>query len=174
MINIPVLSNSWGSWVLAPRILPTTPGGACGIGGESQFVKTAEIPTALQGKCGTLKLNVLKGAIPLLLPVSFSRGLGMVLDMPQKKIHWEYLKISQEFEELPSGHIAINIFEFPPSGWKSPHTSPGPAIGNAVDPSVKDESFQTEAKKAELAASRPKISNPVRQSPSLGPGCADV
>ena len=90
------------------------------MGGESKFILTAEVPTAVQGYCGTLKLNVLDGPIPLLLPIAFSRGLGMVLGMPRKKVHLQYLgeKMSQTFEELPSGHIAVNIFEFPTSGWK--------------------------------------------------------
>ena len=67
----------------------------------------------------------------------------MVLDMPKKKVHWSYLgqKVSQNIEELPSGHVAIDIFEFPKTGWKSPHATPSPALGGEVDPFIRTESF---------------------------------
>ena len=74
---------------LKPRILPTDKGGAHGVGGESTYLLTAEVPTAVQGNCGTLRLNVVQEPIPLLLPISFSKMLGMVLDMPAGKMFGE-------------------------------------------------------------------------------------
>ena len=60
---------------LKPRALPTKKGGAHGVGGGSEFLKTVEMPTAIQGNCGTLTVNVLPEPIPLLLPICFSKAL---------------------------------------------------------------------------------------------------
>ena len=106
---------------LKPRLLPTTRGGATGVGGDSELVLTAEVPTAIQGISGTVKLNALEESIPLLLPISFSKHLGMILNMPEHNFHWKHIGESQKYEEMPTGHIAVNCFEFPQGGWKHPH-----------------------------------------------------
>ena len=118
---------------LQPRILPLTQGGATGVGGDSQFILTAEYPMAIQGVCGTVKLNVLKQPIPFLLPVSFSKNLGMVLDMPEERITWKYIDRQQDYISMPSGHIAVECFEFPPGGWKNPHESAHKPLGDLYD-----------------------------------------
>ena len=91
------------------------------MGGESQFILTAEVPTAIQGISGTVKLNVLTESIPFLLPVSFSEHLGMVLNMPEKSIHWKYIDKTQTYTRMSTGHIAVDCFEFPEDGWLNPH-----------------------------------------------------
>ena len=63
-----------GKLNLKPRILPTTQGGACGVGGNSSFILTAELPTAIRGYCGTLKINVVQEPVQLLLQ-GFFEGL---------------------------------------------------------------------------------------------------
>ena len=127
---------------LKPRLLPTRPGGAQGVGGASEFVLTADLPIAIQGNCGTLTVNVVAENIPLLLPVSFSKNLGMNLLMPKQMVHWEYLDCHQPYEEQPSGHLAIDIFEFPKTGWKSPHDMPGPPLGTPKNKSIKQSDYQ--------------------------------
>ena len=119
---------------LQPRILPTQKGGARGVGGGSDFIVTAELPTAIAGRCETLLVNVVKEPVPFLLPVSFSKVLGMNLLMPKQKIHWQYLGVEQSYEELQSGHLAIDIFEFPSTGWIHPDDS-----GEKVHSNVKKE-----------------------------------
>ena len=115
---------------LKPRVMPTQRGGASGVGGESQFILTAEVPTAIQGVCGTVKLNVLSEPIPFLLPVSFSEHLGMVLNMPDKSIQWKYINKTQSYTRMPTGHIAVDCFEFPDDGWKNPHEFDAKPLGN--------------------------------------------
>ena len=42
----------------------------------------------------------------------------MVLDTPEKTVYWKNIKATQPIDEQPSGHIAIEIFEFPKDDWK--------------------------------------------------------
>ena len=56
----------------------------------------------------------------MLLPISFCKMLGMVPDMSDGTVHWKKLNRSEYFQELPSGHIAIDIFDFP-EAWVNPH-----------------------------------------------------
>jgi hypothetical protein len=38
------------------------------------------------------------------------------------QIFWEYIKRYSDISEVgDGGHLAIEIFEFPKSGWKNPH-----------------------------------------------------
>ena len=90
---------------LKPRIVPTEAGVAQGVGGESKFLLTCEIPTAVAGNCGFLKVSVLQEPLPLLLPVSFSKNLGMVLDMPKGIITWRNL--ANAFQNTKSWTQAI-------------------------------------------------------------------
>ena len=142
--------------------MPTTKGGAQGVGGGSEFVLTAEMPTAIQGYCGTLTVKVVSEPIPLLLPITFSKALGMVLDMPEQTIFWKNLDCKQSFEELTSGHLAIDVFEFPPSGWKCPHShatrSGTVSLGNPLDPSISQSEY-------EIALAYPKKSTDPPKSP---------
>ena len=129
---------------LKPRLLPTQRGGASGVGGESQFILTAEVPTAIQGICGTVKLNVLSEPIPFLLPVSFSEHLGMVLDMPDKSIFWKHIDRKQSYVKMPTGHIAVDCFEFPEDGWKNPHEAYVKPLGHVhpLNAGIKRSAFE--------------------------------
>ena len=143
---------------LKPRLLPTQRGGASGVGGESQFVLTAEVPTAIQGVCGTVKLNVLTEPIPLLLPVSLSEHLGMILNMPEKSIEWKYIGQKQSYTRMPTGHIAVDCFEFPEGGWKNPHEDTGKPLGNLhhEHSGILRSDFESEPDKT-LLVSKPKV-----------------
>jgi hypothetical protein len=131
---------------LKPRVMPTQRGGASGVGGESQFILTAEVPTAIQGVCGTVKLNVLSEPIPFLLPVSFSEHLGMVLNMPDKSIQWKYIDKTQSYTRMPTGHIAVDCFEFPEDGWQNPHELDNKPLGNLhqINAGIKRSAFETQ------------------------------
>ena len=50
---------------LKPRLMPTMKGGARGVGGTTEFLLTAEVPTAVAGRCGTLLVDVVQEPIPL-------------------------------------------------------------------------------------------------------------
>ena len=132
-------------WDLKPRIIPTLQMKATGVGGSSSFVKSAEIPIAIQGTCGTLTIHVVNQEIPLLLPVDFCRKLGMVLSMPKQQIHWEYIKRYSDVHEVGnSRHLAIEIFEFLKTGRKNPHENSQNIVGqgSSVDREVKRCDFE--------------------------------
>ena len=166
---------------LKPRLLPTQRGGASGVGGESQFILTAEVPTAIQGVCGTVKLNVLNEPIPFLLPVSFSEHLGMILNMPEKSIEWKYIGQKQSYTRMPTGHIAVDCFEFPEGGWKNPHEDTTKPLGNLhhEDSGIIRSDFESEPDKT-LLVSNPKVkrtdevasSDPFTARSLLGPSTA--
>ena len=54
----------------------------------------------------------------------------MVLNMPEQSIQWKYIDKTQSYTEMPTGHIAVDCFEFPDSGWKNPHESEAKPLGN--------------------------------------------
>ena len=106
---------------LKPRILPTFNANAQGVGGTTTFVLSAELPIAIQGVNGVLPINVIDNPLPFLLPMSFCKKLGMVLDTVENTATWKHIGKVSEVIELPSEHIAIDILEFPPGGWTNPH-----------------------------------------------------
>ncbi|MEC8482419.1 MAG: C2HC-type zinc finger protein, partial [Pseudomonadota bacterium] len=107
---------------LKPRVIPTLELTAVGVGGSTRFVKSVEVPTGLQGICGTLTLNVVECSMPLLIPSGFCRALGMILDTTDDTATWTKLggKVSK-VHILPSEHMAINLLEFPTGGWVNPY-----------------------------------------------------
>eukprot|EP00973_Karenia_brevis_P049699 6900332-Karenia_brevis.AAC.1 len=53
----------------------------------------------------------------------------MQLDTAEQVITWKYLGGKQSsYFELPSEHIAIDVLEFPPTGWQNRHDTQGPKI----------------------------------------------
>ena len=92
---------------------------------------SAQIPTAIQGVCGILTVHVVDQEIPFLLPVAFCKKLGMNLSMPKMQIFWEYINRHSDVQEAgDGGHLAIEIFQFPKSGWQNPHSNPRTIVGN--------------------------------------------
>ena len=91
---------------------------------------------AIQGKSCVLDVHVIDNNIPLLLPVDFRKTLGMILSMPDMKIHWKHINAFSAIHEVPgSGHLAIEIFEYPPGGWKNPYEHrKGKVTENHPDP----------------------------------------
>ena len=67
---------------------------ATGIGGTTQFLKSAEVPTGIGGINGTVTVHVIDQDVPLLLPIGLCKALGMALNMNQQQITWETSKMS--------------------------------------------------------------------------------
>jgi len=123
---------------LQPRIVPTLELQAAGVGGVTKFRRSAEIPVAIKGFCGIITGHVIDQNVPFLLPVEFCKKLGMILNMPDQQVHWKYINRISDVTELDqSGHLAIEIFEFPKDGWKCPHqTKRSSSIITGTDASV--------------------------------------
>ena len=95
------------------RILPDQPGIANGIGGSAKFLATVELPCSIAKVPGIITVQVILTDLPLLLPIPFLRELGTVIDMDRKTCYHAKLQEFSTIIELPSGHWAIDILDFP-------------------------------------------------------------
>ena len=121
-----VIVGKLSEYGLKPRSVPNPGIRATGIGGASDFQGSYEIPAGLGGCSGLLTVHVLDDScpdVPLLLPVDFCERLGMVLDLNTKKAFWKTINKHSTVARLPTGHLAIDLFEFPANGWENPHES---------------------------------------------------
>ena len=59
-----------------------------------------------------LRVQVVGGDVPFLIPAFFLTDLGAVIDMKSCKIMYMALGIKQDMIRLPSGHVAVSIVEF--------------------------------------------------------------
>ena len=107
---------------LKPRILPTFNANAVGVGGNTSFILTAEIPIGIKGASGVFTQNVVPTRMPCLLSIGFCKTLGMILDTNKDTATWAKLgnRVS-EIVTLPSQHASIDIIQFPPQGSQNPH-----------------------------------------------------
>jgi hypothetical protein len=150
---------------LKPRIVETLQLLAAGVGGSTKFILSAEIPIALQGTCGVLTIHVVEQELPLLLPVGFCRGLGMILNTPKMQIYWENIKKTSELHDVGNGeHFAIEIFEFPKTGWKCPHEQSNPkqivaGSGRKVDKRITRKDYELPNVPSSSFGSKPGIRN---------------
>ena len=96
---------------------------AKGVGGATT-VGCCKLPIALGGICGTLKVAVVQQSLPLLLPVTLCSTLQMHLCMGKCPVaHWKALERSSAVTVLQSGHLAVEVFAFPKSGWQKSASS---------------------------------------------------
>ena len=105
---------------LRPRVLPTFQAVATGVGGETKFIKSAEVPTGIKWACGTAALNVVKPRLPSLLPMSFGKRLGKLLDSTDQVITWKSLGGNRaNIMSCPVNISQYMSLNFPPRDGKS-------------------------------------------------------
>eukprot|EP00971_Amphidinium_carterae_P218058 4328821-Amphidinium_carterae.1 len=46
--------------------------------------------------------------------------MGAIINLPENKIEWSKCGKSSTMQQLPSGHITVNIMEFADGGWCPP------------------------------------------------------
>eukprot|EP00971_Amphidinium_carterae_P348082 6490310-Amphidinium_carterae.3 len=113
-----VLSDVHG---LKPFELLSTSKVTHGIGGSAKVLGSWNVPIALGKVPGMLTMAVLDdNSIPLLVPISLQRRLGMKLDVASNQIEWQLLRTKSQGRTLRNGHIACDMLEFPEQGWKVP------------------------------------------------------
>ena len=141
---------------LKPRKVPTLHANAVGVGGSTSFLSSAEIPVGIQGVSGVVTLNVIDTNLPLLLPMTFCKKLGMVLDTTNDTATWKHIgnKVS-EVVTLPSDHIAIDLLEYPPGGWQNPHQSKTTVSDREPDVKITRADFETACAAVMLKPSSP-------------------
>lgn len=94
---------------------------ARGIGGEAQVCGVVEIPIAVSGINGVVEATAVEEDVPLLLSIRFLREVQAVVDISGGKLHLNKFGTSASLHDLPSGHVAVNIVDFPEEGWNAPH-----------------------------------------------------
>ncbi len=116
---------------LKPRTLPTFAAKAVGVGGATQFLQSAEVPIGIRGVSGVVTMHVVDSELPFLLPMPFLKSLGMNLDAMRDKIVWQKLgNRTSDVVPMSTGHIAIDLMEFPPTGWQCPHQASSSMVQN--------------------------------------------
>ena len=120
---------------LKPRALPTFQA-AIGVGGAISILKSAEVPIGIQGVSGLVDLNVIDTELPLVLPKSFGKQLGLVWNTTDATATWEELgnRVSDVIT-LPGNNNAIDILEFPQVAG-SIHTKPSANAEQSAHTSV--------------------------------------
>eukprot|EP00971_Amphidinium_carterae_P248720 4937144-Amphidinium_carterae.2 len=93
-----------------------------GIGGAAEVVRRCIIPVGLGGTNGMLRLTVVKGEVPLVLPIRLMAMLGAVINLPKGKIDWTWglPRRQSTLERLESGHVTVSIMEYGADGWHAP------------------------------------------------------
>ncbi len=93
---------------------------ARGIGGEAHVCGVVEIPIAVSGVNGVVEATVVEEDVPLLLSIRFLREVHAVVDIATGRLHLTKFGTSTCLHDLPSGHVAVNIVDFPEEGWSAP------------------------------------------------------
>ena len=132
---------------LKPRHIETLKMKATGVGGSSEFTFSAEVPIAIKGVSGLVTLHGVPIEIPCLLPVELLDSLGMILNLPDNKIHWKHIGVDSEVYRIGAApHLAVNICEYPREGWQNPYEARSSNIVGTKPKSIVPRSeFETSA-----------------------------
>ncbi|CAE7830815.1 RE1 [Symbiodinium sp. CCMP2592] len=83
-----------------------------GVCGAEQVTKVAYIPIGLGSKAGVLRVQVVPGSVPCLLPAYLLTKLGAVIDMCNLLAVYTEANTFQYMKHRLSGHVEVNICEF--------------------------------------------------------------
>ena len=95
-------------------------GSVRGVCGKEESTSIAYVPIGLGGKSGVLRVQVVPGTIPFLIPAYFLSNVGAVIDMEHAVIWYTKLATSQNMRRLSSGHVSVSIIDFGKSGSNVP------------------------------------------------------
>ncbi len=87
-------------------------GAVVGVTGSPIDCRVAFIPIGLGGVNGILRVQVVPGRVPILLPVPMLLMLEAVIDLAQLRIHYQAINRSQELLLQPTKHVAVDLLEF--------------------------------------------------------------
>eukprot|EP00435_Cladocopium_sp_Y103_P046620 s783_g13.t1 len=94
---------------------------AQGVGGQAKVLGIVAIPLGIGGSSGVLETTVVEGEVPLLLPIKMLRQLKAVIDLNAEHVHLAVLQKTIPLCFLPSGHVAIDVFDFGEHGFQFPN-----------------------------------------------------
>ena len=96
---------------------------ARGVGGNAKVVEVVWIPIGILNINGILEATVVEGEVPLLLPVQLLKALRVVLDFRNNNFVLPDDSRSTVMNELPSGHVTIDVLQFARSGFCIPEAA---------------------------------------------------
>ena len=95
-------------------------GSVRGVCGQEETTSIAYVPIGIGQRSGVLRVQVVPGNIPFLLPAYFLTSVGAVIDMEHSYIVYTKLGTSQHMKRLATGHVAVSIVDFGKSGFNVP------------------------------------------------------
>ena len=94
---------------------------AVGIGGKATVLGKVEMPSGMGGVNGIVKCTVVDSrGVPPLTPVSLLKQVGAVIDLNSNTMDLKKIETTTTLRALPSGHVAPELTDFAPGGWKAP------------------------------------------------------
>ena len=83
-----------------------------GVCGAEQNTRIAYVPVSMSGLPWVLRVQVVPGHVPCLLPAYLLMATGAVIDLKGLFIYYTRSGTVQELHRRPTGHISVNITEF--------------------------------------------------------------
>ncbi|CAE7368225.1 RE1 [Symbiodinium sp. CCMP2456] len=120
--------------------VPTTGTAPSGIGGSAKIVRAVLVPTSPGGIPGVVQFAAIEGNIPPLLSVGLMEHLGTQLDLVSNRIHFRNIGVDAKMVNLPSGHRALPLVQWPGGRFPVPQTAKA-QYGLADDAFMKDGSI---------------------------------
>ena len=91
-----------------------------GVCGSEQVTKIAYIPVGIAGAPGILRVQVVPGTIPCLVPV-YLLTAGAVIDMPGSRVHFTNISAVHTMKRRSAGDMEVSLCEFDVK-WEIPAT----------------------------------------------------
>eukprot|EP00439_Symbiodinium_sp_Y106_P086029 s529_g30.t2 len=91
--------------------------GVCGV---EEKTPIAYIPVGVAGYCGQLRVQIVPGSVPCLVPAYLLTDLGSVIDMRSMRIYHTHINCMQSMSQKHSGHVEVSLTEFGPQGFRVP------------------------------------------------------
>ena len=95
-------------------------GSVRGVCGQEETTRICYIPIGLGGKSGVLRVQVVPGDIPMLLPAYLLTDLEAVIDMKNCMIMFLKIGVSLKMTRQSTGHVSIGVCEFGEHGFHVP------------------------------------------------------
>ena len=108
---------------LRVQITDETGGTVRGVCGSEQVTKVAYIPIGIAGRPGVLRVQVVPGVIPCLIPAYLLTDAGAIIDMPGSRVYYTSVSAVQRMRRRSTGHMEVSLCEFE-SKWEIPATYP--------------------------------------------------
>ena len=87
-------------------------GSVHGVCGQEASTKICYIPIRLGGKSGVLRVQVLPGDVPMLLPAYLLADLKAVIDMKSCAIMFVKIGVCLQMTRQPTGYVSMNVCDF--------------------------------------------------------------